>query len=180
MSSGSVDFCQLAGATQALNGVVAGSGGLVKSGAGVLILAGSNTYSGVTLVSNGILQVNGSIHSSVTASGTGTLAGTGTVYGAVSGTGRITATITNNSGGAECITVSGTLDVSGAVLSVLDPGINLLTSSSAYTVARFTPGGLTGTFVSNDLPQGWLVRYNNGAGTIQVYRGHPGTLIKIQ
>jgi fibronectin-binding autotransporter adhesin len=82
LSSGSVDFCQLAGATQALNGVVAGSGGLVKSGAGVLILAGSNTYSGVTLVSNGILQVNGSIHSSVTASGTGTLAGTGTVYGA--------------------------------------------------------------------------------------------------
>ena len=181
LSSGTVDFCQLAGATQAVSGVVAGAGSLVKSGPGVLILSGSNTYSGATGVSNGTLQVNGSIHSSaVSLSGSGTLVGTGTVYGAVSGTGRIIATITNDSGGALYMTVSGTLDVSGATLSVLDPGNNLAASGSTYIVARFTPGGLTGTFVSNDLPTGWLVRYNNGAGTIQIARGHPGTLIKIQ
>ena len=54
-------------------------GGLTKLGDGILLLSGSNTYSGMTLVSAGTLSVNGGIYNSaVTATG-GTLGGTGFV-----------------------------------------------------------------------------------------------------
>lgn len=180
LNSGTVTWCQLGGATQAVNGVVAGSGGLVKNGAGVLILAASNTYSGATAVSNGTLTVNGSINSAVTIAAGGALSGAGTVYGAVGNSGTNTVTITDGNGGCTCLKVSGTLNITGATLNVADPGSYLASSSASYTLMTFTPGGLTGTFAANNLPVGWLVHYYNSLGTITLSRGYPGTLIKIE
>ena len=64
-----------------------GSGILAKTGAGIVILSGINTYTGATNVSDGtlLIQTGGSIASSslITVSGTGILGGGGTV-GAVS------------------------------------------------------------------------------------------------
>ncbi|MCX7846655.1 MAG: autotransporter-associated beta strand repeat-containing protein [bacterium] len=48
----------------AYSAVISGSGTLVKHGAGTLTLSASNTYSGPTLVSNGLLRVNGFIDAS--------------------------------------------------------------------------------------------------------------------
>lgn len=59
-------------------GADAGSVGIVKNGAGTLILAGNNTFSGPTIVNAGTLQVDGSIANSALTLNGGTLAGDGT------------------------------------------------------------------------------------------------------
>jgi fibronectin-binding autotransporter adhesin len=65
--------------TLTYGGIAAGSGGLTKTSAGILVLNGSNTYSGTTTISAGTLLVNGSQSSSALSLNGGTLGGTGTV-----------------------------------------------------------------------------------------------------
>jgi len=60
-----------------------GSGGLVKLGSSALTLAGTNSYAGPTLVSNGTLNVSGSLGSNAVVVSASTLAGTGTINGSV-------------------------------------------------------------------------------------------------
>ena len=66
-------------------GQINGGTSLVKSGTGILILAGTNTYTGGTTVSNGTLDVTGVISGSglVTVLGGTTLTGTGSIQGPV-------------------------------------------------------------------------------------------------
>ncbi|OTA19312.1 autotransporter [Xenorhabdus beddingii] len=58
---------------------ISGHGGLTKQGKGELILSGQNTYSGSTLVKQGLLNVSGSISSTVSVMESGVLGGNGTV-----------------------------------------------------------------------------------------------------
>ncbi len=62
-------------------GVISGTGALIKQGAGELDLRGTNTYTGETRIAAGLLSVNGSIASSslTTVLAGGTLGGAGTV-----------------------------------------------------------------------------------------------------
>ncbi len=74
------------------NAISGGSNGLAKSGAGTLVLSGSNTYTGETAVSNGKLLVNNSSGSgtgsgAVSVTSGATLGGTGALIGAVTITG---------------------------------------------------------------------------------------------
>ena len=67
----------------AVNGPVSGPGNLTLTWLGTVALAGANTCSGVTTISNGTLQVTGSMTNAIVVAG-GTLSGTGALAGPVS------------------------------------------------------------------------------------------------
>jgi autotransporter-associated beta strand protein len=65
-----------------VNAALTGTNSISKTGAGAMVFAGSNTYSAVTMVSNGLLRVDGTLTAGggeVQVSDGATLAGTGTV-----------------------------------------------------------------------------------------------------
>lgn len=84
---------------------ISGHGGLTKQGIGALVLTGTNTYSGPTLVNQGLLAVNGSITSDVSVGSSGVVGGSGHI-----------GSLTANSGGTVAPGNSiGTLNVAGDV-----------------------------------------------------------------
>jgi len=78
-----------------LSGVLSGTGGLTKTGAGVLELTATNTYTGPTNVTDGTLLVSGSISGSTT-----TVSGTGTLGGGTTAVPGVTGAVKVNAGGA--------------------------------------------------------------------------------
>lgn len=97
-----------AGKVYNLSGVINGlDGTLTKTGAGVLVLSGANTYQGRTFVNEGALVVNGS------------LGGGGAVSvatnAALAGTGTITGLVTNNGGTLAPGNSAGNLTLSGGL-----------------------------------------------------------------
>ncbi len=87
--AGTGGILDIAGTTTISTGI-SGSGQLWKLGAGELILSASNTYSGNTNVSAGILTVDGSVSSAAVNVYKGaTLKGHGTIYGNVNNYGTV-------------------------------------------------------------------------------------------
>jgi fibronectin-binding autotransporter adhesin len=78
-NNAAVEFNQSTNGTYA--GAMSGSGSLTKSGAGTLALSGTSSYTGATVVSDGLLVVNGSISTSIltTIQNGAVLGGSGTV-----------------------------------------------------------------------------------------------------
>ncbi len=101
-------------------GVLSGGGSLIKTGSGILILAGTNTYTGATTVSAGTLLVDGSSASPTTVSSGATLAGNGTVN----------AVVTVNAGGS---LTPGTNNLTVSNLSFTGAGTITVGTLSSYT-----------------------------------------------
>jgi fibronectin-binding autotransporter adhesin len=189
--------------TATISAPIAGTGGIDKTDLGTLILSGTNTYTGGTTVSGGVLQVTNAASLGATTGGLTlnggtlragaaftsaravTLGATGGTFdtgantlalsGVIAGTGPLTKT------GAGQLTLSGTNTYTGA--TTISAGTLMLDNSSvsATTIAA------AGTLAGNGTVRGNLVnngRLSPGAspGTIAVSgnftQGSTGTLVE--
>jgi fibronectin-binding autotransporter adhesin len=153
--------------TLTVGGTISGGRGLSKAGAGTLVLTNTaSTYTGITQVSAGILEVskladaglNSSLGAPVAAGGNTVLSGTGTLryVGSGDSTNRV-------------LTLSSTptLDASGSGALLLTSGSNAFgASNSAVT---FT---LAGTSTANNTYNGNLG--NNGSGVVALTKTGTG------
>lgn len=171
-SGGTVDTN---GNTATLSGVIGGSGGLTKAGAGTLTLGGTNTYTGATAINEGTLQMSlgGSLASATavrvakdaifdvnnTAQTIGSIAGAGDV---TLGSGALTAGADNTS-----TTQSGVISGTGGNFTKIGTGVLNLTGANTYTgLTTINAGALliNGSITSDTLVVNGAVL--GGTGTI--------------
>ncbi|MVO18431.1 autotransporter outer membrane beta-barrel domain-containing protein [Parasedimentitalea huanghaiensis] len=76
----------------AISGIISGSGGLTKQGAGNLVLSGVNIYTGTTTVSSGHLQIDQSLTGGAVVDAGAFLTNNGTISGSVTNNGTVTST----------------------------------------------------------------------------------------
>ncbi len=170
------------------------SSGIVMNGLRTLFLTGTNSYSGATTVSNGVLAVNGSNGPSAITVYGGTLGGTGVISGPVEiasggtlapgssiGTLAISNTLTLDSGSTNTMEINagsvtsdqvvGLSSVSyGGTLNVVNLGGTL---AANQTYKLFDAASYAGTFAATNLPAlgsglGWDVSGLNSNGTIKI------------
>ena len=146
-------------------GMLGGSGSLTKLGAGTLTLTGSNSYSGGTLISTGILQGNtdslqGNIQNSAqlnfNQSTDGTFAGMLSGNGSFTKFGSGTLTLTGNSSFDGAMSVSeGMLVVDGSLASTVQ----------LHSGTRLGGNGIIGGLIVQD---GATVAPGNSIGTLNI------------
>lgn len=134
--------------------------GLYKTGEGILVLTGDNTYKGASIAAGGTLQIDGSVAGDAYSKGAGTIAGSGTINGSLYNNGAVEAgswgTVTDKDGNALKLTVNGKLDGNG-VISVNTDGeqygiINVEgeadVSGMRLKAGTFAAPGVTGTILT--------------------------------
>jgi len=145
--------------TTTITGTITGSGGLTKSGAGTLILTGTQAYSGTTTVGGGVLQI-----------GTGGAVGAA-VFGSPFNIGQATLTMNTSTSGT-----LGNIDAAAGTLTVSNTAGIITLNQSAGTHAISTLNGVAGgtivlggdpasiTTINNSIStNGFLVQVTGGA-----------------
>ena len=125
---------------QSYGNVISGIGTLTKSGAGTLVLSGTNTYTGATAITAGTLEIQGSIAASSSITNDGTLlfnSGSAQAYSnGISGSGAL-----NKAGGGIFSGMYSPYDASFTALAVIrnlapSGGGMFLEGTADQTVAR--------------------------------------------
>jgi fibronectin-binding autotransporter adhesin len=187
-----------------------GTGGIVKSGAGVLSLAtpDTNTYEGATIVSNGTLLVNCA----------STNQGDYSVYATMGGAGAIGLAsgklLTINTGGTiapglastiGALSVKGDVAIAGTYEAQIDSSNSVTTNDLLYVAGNLTlaagsrltvtmsganrhsrcvlaryTGTLSGRFETYDLPAGFSIFYGTGNNSALAVGIPEGMLFMIQ
>ncbi|MDP3849270.1 MAG: autotransporter-associated beta strand repeat-containing protein [Luteolibacter sp.] len=177
------------GGTVEFFGALTGTGfGVTKEGPGKVIFTDPKAYTGATAINEGTLEIIDSLSTSaVTVAAPGTLLGTGTVSAPITAAGTIApgnsgspiGTLTADGGAvltgtlavdidglnSDLLTAAtGTLDISGATLTVTEIGAF---SQPSYVIAEGST--LTGTFAS--VPPGYSVAYNGSQAILTKVAG---------
>jgi autotransporter-associated beta strand protein len=164
-----------------VSGVMSGNGSVTKSGTGLVILSGANTFSGGLTVSAGTLQTAQA--NVLPSSGTVTMSGgtldlnnNGQVIGGLSGTAPITlgsGTLTVNT--TSFNSYGGVISGTGS-LSVGGTGALTLTSANGYTGGTTVTAGILQLGVNDALPAGRAVTMTGGTLALNNFNQSVGNL----
>ncbi|MEI6656729.1 MAG: autotransporter-associated beta strand repeat-containing protein, partial [Verrucomicrobiota bacterium] len=162
--------------THQRDGLIYGAGKLDLVGSGTLIVTAANTYTGGTLIENGVLQVS---NASGSATGTGavTVANGGTLKGsATASKGFITGTVGIQSGGTLSALSGETLTLGGLTLGAGSLGTFQLGALTATSMVNITGSNL---FIQPSSSTSTLNIVNTGAMGVGTYRlfDYTGTAI---
>ncbi|TCK30414.1 outer membrane autotransporter protein [Ancylobacter aquaticus] len=152
-----------------LSGVISGESGLTKTGDGLLILTATNTFTGVTTISDGTLQIG---DGGTTGSLAGEVVNNASLVFDRSGTYAFTDAVTGN--GTVSFTGGGTVLFSasyGGTISVDDANVQLAsgsTNSSAFTLNEGGVLGGTATIGALTVNSGGTVAPGTSPGTLTV------------
>jgi|GEM_PF-4444544 len=128
-----------------LNGIISGNFGIMKNGAGTLILSGNNTFTGNTDVNTGLLDLRGSVVGNVNVNAGGRLTGDGNIGGSLNFAPGTTFDVEINKGAAtevNQINVANSLTLgNGTIINVTSIG-NALVNGDTFTIIT-TGAGIT-------------------------------------
>ena len=149
-----------------------------KSGPGTISVSGAHTYTGPTIISDGVFALDGSLNSPVTVNGTGTLApgfgviGVATINSTVTLAGTLSIQITGDGGVTnDVLSAPGQTIHFGGTLNVTDVGTTSFTTNDIFPI--FDAATRTGGFSAINLPAldfglGWDTSQLNSLGVMKV------------